>query len=253
MTEMSRIERKKKEREKAQAELARQTAPEPEIREDEIPSRQSYHEKKKNSKKKNKNRNPLFTSLAVIFLFIPIIVFLVFMYMMNQGGTNPEQYDDVFYEKSGDTGFLNEKNGGDQEADQKADSEQKAAALQEKKQENSEKTDETPKKETAQEQPTEDKKTEDKPAAAENKPAVTAKKSEDKSASTKKNTAKAPPVRQAPQPKKVIQHTVAEKEPLYRISMKYYKDRSGEEKIRNYNQLSGNNVYAGQVLDIPFY
>ncbi|MDI5789419.1 hypothetical protein PO124_16320 [Bacillus licheniformis] len=23
--------------------------------------------------------------------------------------------------------------------------------------------------------------------------------------------------------------------------------------MRNYNQLSGNNVYAGQVLDIPIY
>ncbi|MDI3411574.1 LysM peptidoglycan-binding domain-containing protein [Bacillus sonorensis] len=109
-----------------------------------------------------------------------------------------------------------------------------------------------PKKETAQEQPTEDKKTEDKPAAAENKPAVTAKNPKTSPLPQRKIPQK-PPVRQAPQPKKVIQHTVAEKETLYRISMKYYKDRSGEEKIRNYNQLSGNNVYAGQVLDIPFY
>nr|MDH3153997.1 LysM peptidoglycan-binding domain-containing protein [Bacillus licheniformis] len=67
------------------------------------------------------------------------------------------------------------------------------------------------------------------------------------------NAPQTPPVQQAPRPKKVLKHTVGEKETLFRISMKYYKNRSGEEKIRNYNQLSGNNVYAGQVLDIPIY
>ncbi|MGI6762375.1 MAG: hypothetical protein ACOX5H_14160 [Bacillus licheniformis] len=64
---------------------------------EEIPSRRTYHKKKKSSKKKNKDRNPLFTSLAVMFVFIPIIVFVVFMYMLNQGGdTDPDQYDNVF-------------------------------------------------------------------------------------------------------------------------------------------------------------
>lgn len=33
--------------------------------------------------------------------------------------------------------------------------------------------------------------------------------------------------------------------------MKYYKSRTGEEKIRAYNHLNGNDVYTGQVLDIP--
>ncbi|MFE7092823.1 LysM peptidoglycan-binding domain-containing protein, partial [Bacillus velezensis] len=54
-------------------------------------------------------------------------------------------------------------------------------------------------------------------------------------------------------PKKVrtVQHTVQPKETLYRISMKYYKSRAGEEKIRSYNGLNGNDVYTGQVLNIP--
>lgn len=53
------------------------------------------------------------------------------------------------------------------------------------------------------------------------------------------------------EPKRVVKHTVQKKETLYRISMKYYKSRSGEEKIRAYNHLNGNEVYTGQVLDIP--
>ena len=251
MTEMSRIERKKMEREKAQAELALKAQEEPQFPEEELPSRQSYREKKKSGKKKNKQRNPLFTSLAVIFLFIPIIVFLVFMYMMNQSDTNPDQYDDVFYEKSKDTSFLD-----DQAADQLADSTDQAAALQEEKADQTEgKADDQPKKEAAEERPKDEKKTEDKPSKVEkkvHKPAAAEKKAGEKTAIEKKNVVKAP-VQKAPEPKKVIQHTVGEKETLYRISMKYYKDRSGEEKIRSYNQLSGNNVYAGQVLKIPFY
>nr|MDH3153996.1 hypothetical protein [Bacillus licheniformis] len=88
---------------------------------EEIPSRRTYHKKKKSSKKKNKDRNPLFTSLAVMFVFIPIIVFVVFMYMLNQGGdTDPDQYDNVFYENKGETGMTNENQNGEQEADQKA-------------------------------------------------------------------------------------------------------------------------------------
>ncbi len=51
--------------------------------------------------------------------------------------------------------------------------------------------------------------------------------------------------------KRIVQHTVQKKETLYRISMKYYKSRSGEEKIRAYNHLNGNDVYTGQILDIP--
>ncbi|MDA7025674.1 hypothetical protein PJ311_03485 [Bacillus sp. CLL-7-23] len=82
----------------AQTDLDQKEQTELELLEDEFPSRRSYHEKKKNSKKKNQNRNPLFTILAVLFFFIPIIVFIVFMYMINQDQSDPHQYDDVFYE-----------------------------------------------------------------------------------------------------------------------------------------------------------
>ncbi len=56
MTEMSRIERKKKEQEKARAEMSREAAAAVELKtpDDDIPSRQTYHKKKKHSKKRIK-------------------------------------------------------------------------------------------------------------------------------------------------------------------------------------------------------
>ncbi|WP_246940856.1 LysM peptidoglycan-binding domain-containing protein [Bacillus pinisoli] len=49
----------------------------------------------------------------------------------------------------------------------------------------------------------------------------------------------------------VIEHTVQAGETLYLISQKYYQDRSGEKKIRDYNDLSSNYLVVGQVLKIP--
>ncbi|MBP1080479.1 MULTISPECIES: LysM peptidoglycan-binding domain-containing protein [Bacillus] len=49
----------------------------------------------------------------------------------------------------------------------------------------------------------------------------------------------------------IIQHTVKGKETLYRISMKYYNSRNGEELIREHNHLNGNEIHSGQVLEIP--
>ncbi len=175
MTEMSRIERKKREQEKASAEMNREAAAAVELEtlDEEIPSRRTYHKKKKSSKKKNKDRNPLFTSLAVMFVFIPIIVFVVFMYMLNQGGdTDPDQYDNVFYENKGETGMTNENQNGEQEADQKAASQHTAAALQEEKLKESKqpenKEDEPSKKDEQKqkERPKEAKKADEQPVAA---------------------------------------------------------------------------------------
>jgi type IV pilus assembly protein PilO len=49
----------------------------------------------------------------------------------------------------------------------------------------------------------------------------------------------------------IIEHKVQPGETLYRISQKYYNDRSGEDLIKEYNELEGNTVYTGQVLKIP--
>jgi LysM repeat protein len=55
-------------------------------------------------------------------------------------------------------------------------------------------------------------------------------------------------VEPAPQ---VIYHTVKSGENLYRISLKYYHSKAGEDSIRKANKLKGNEIYLGQVLKIP--
>ncbi|WP_010284291.1 LysM peptidoglycan-binding domain-containing protein [Bacillus timonensis] len=46
-------------------------------------------------------------------------------------------------------------------------------------------------------------------------------------------------------------HKVQADENLYRISMKYYNSRSGEELIKRWNNINGDTVVEGQVLRIP--
>jgi len=48
-----------------------------------------------------------------------------------------------------------------------------------------------------------------------------------------------------------ITHTVKTGENLYRISLKYYRSKAGEEIIRKANTLKGNEIYVGQILKIP--
>lgn len=51
--------------------------------------------------------------------------------------------------------------------------------------------------------------------------------------------------------KNLIYHTVQPKETLFRVAMKYYKSQEGIPIIRKANNLSGNEIQAGQVLKIP--
>jgi LysM repeat protein len=48
-----------------------------------------------------------------------------------------------------------------------------------------------------------------------------------------------------------VEHVVASGETLYRISMKYYNSRAGEQIISDYNNLINQQVNAGQKLTIP--
>lgn len=50
---------------------------------------------------------------------------------------------------------------------------------------------------------------------------------------------------------KEIKHVVQERETLFTISMKYYKNRNGEEIIQDENNLKDIEVTPGQVLKIP--
>lgn len=61
-----------------------------------------------------------------------------------------------------------------------------------------------------------------------------------------------PEPKQEPKPEgKVVYHTVKPQETVFRISMTYYNSQSGIEKIRQANNLNGNDIKVGQVLKIP--
>ncbi|MBS4176480.1 LysM peptidoglycan-binding domain-containing protein [Lederbergia citrea] len=60
-----------------------------------------------------------------------------------------------------------------------------------------------------------------------------------------------PVVQEETQVETVKYHTVQSGETLYRISMNYYNDQSGIEKIKQANGLTGNELSVGQTLKIP--
>ncbi|MFD1738591.1 LysM peptidoglycan-binding domain-containing protein [Bacillus salitolerans] len=49
----------------------------------------------------------------------------------------------------------------------------------------------------------------------------------------------------------IVFHTVKQEETLYSISQHYYKSRTGEELIKQWNNLNGNDIEVGRVLKIP--
>ncbi|EIJ78713.1 LysM repeat protein [Bacillus methanolicus PB1] len=52
-------------------------------------------------------------------------------------------------------------------------------------------------------------------------------------------------------PKTIIYHTVQPNETLFRIAIKYYNSKAGIDIIRDANGIQGNEIQAGQVLEIP--
>lgn len=51
--------------------------------------------------------------------------------------------------------------------------------------------------------------------------------------------------------KDIVYHKVKKGETMYRIAMKYYQSKAGMERIKAANNLSSNEITAGQVLLIP--
>ncbi|MCC9021057.1 LysM peptidoglycan-binding domain-containing protein [Bacillus nakamurai] len=259
MTEMSRVERKKAQL-RAEQQIAAAADEQIDYLEDSLPTRQSVKEERKKKeeqvKEKTKSKTPLFTFLTVLFIVVTIGVFFGLLYMTNSSRFDPNDYEDVFIDHSESAPAVIPKTDV-----QKETSETALLQKPEKKAEN---------KKEKQEKVTAPKKTAEKTAAVSEKTAAaetdTVSEKKEKPADTEYAETKQqspPAVREAtaetnkqnePETRKeqrVVKHTVQQKETLYRISMKYYKSRAGEEKIRSYNRLNGNEVYTGQVLSIP--
>ncbi|MCY8098549.1 LysM peptidoglycan-binding domain-containing protein [Bacillus atrophaeus] len=242
-----------------------------------LPSRQSVKDQRKKKQEKAKTKTPLFTVLAVLFVFVPIIVFVSLLYFTKSDPFNPNKdYEDVFIDSSQskyeslpkarkqqeteDTVALQDsaKKTKDQETDKKT--EDLESSVSKKEQAKGNKPSESKKEQAEDNKPSENKKepTEEKESSIHKKVDTKAnEKSESKASAAaapeetktvQKDTQQAQAKEDAT---RVVKHTVKKKETLYRISMKYYKSRAGEDKIRNYNNLNGNEVYTGQVLNIP--
>lgn len=211
-----------------------------------FPTREDFHEYKKQRTKKV--RNPLFTTLAIIFPIIVIGVFFLLIYYTSEGIKHNNQNQDVYKidnTSSADTdpvpsALVETKNDSNADKTDASDEQKKKQAEEKEKQQSKEKVEQRKKEQAAKE-----KEEREKEAAAK-------KREEQRLAVQKQQEQKKQ--RETEEKKKqirVVQHTVGPKENLYRISMKYYQNRSGEEKIRAYNHLKGNSVYNGQVLNIP--
>ncbi|MBD3858682.1 LysM peptidoglycan-binding domain-containing protein [Bacillus sp. 28A-2] len=213
-----------------------------------FPTREDFHEYKKQRTKKV--RNPLFTTLAIIFPIIVIGVFFLLIYYTSQE-VNHNNNQGVYIDKtsSADTdpvpsALVETKNDSSDDKADASDEEKKKKEADKEKQQSKEKAEQKKKEQAAKEK-------------AEREKAAAAKKREQqqlalqKQQEEKKRKEAEEKKKQEEKPVRVVQHTVGPKENLYRISMKYYQNRSGEEKIKAYNHLKGNSVYSGQVLNIP--
>ncbi|MGE6629498.1 LysM peptidoglycan-binding domain-containing protein [Bacillus sp. NPDC077027] len=246
MEEMSRIKRKKQQLTKLHDDIEdNRREQEVETSDDStFPSREDFHDYKKQRTKKV--RNPLFTTLAIIFPIIVIGVFFILIYYTTEEINNNNQGVYIDHSTSADTDPVKSALA---ETKNEAVSEKKIAKA-EKKQAAEEKAKEKKRaKEKAEQKKADKEKQQREKAAAEKKQeevrlaALKKREEEQKQAEKKKEEEK--------KYTRVVKHTVGPKETLYRISMKYYQNRSGEEKIRAYNNLRDNSVYSGQVLNIP--
>ncbi|MGD6795268.1 LysM peptidoglycan-binding domain-containing protein [Metabacillus indicus] len=193
------------------------------------PSRSEIHKKKE--KKKSPYKYPAVTLLAIFFFLLPIGFYYTISYFDERSktvdGENISDYEDVLI-KYGDE----EEQETDDQSSQAPDESDSAADLE---------------------------------GQTEQTETMTA--SADLSAGTNLQE-KEPETKPEPQPEKepkpepeaaaepkenyrIVEHTVGPEDNLYRISVKYYGGRSGEDLIKQWNQLSGDSVYEGQVLKIP--
>lgn len=213
-----------------------------------FPTREDFHEYKKQRTKKV--RNPLFTTLAIIFPIIVVTVFFLLIYYTSKE-INDNNNQGVYIDKTSSadtdpvpTALVETKNDSSADKADASDDEKKKKDADKEKQRSKEKAEQKKKEQAAKEK-------------AEREKAEAAKKREQqqlalqKQQEEKKRKEAEEKKKQEEKPVRVVQHTVGPEENLYRISMKYYQNRSGEEKIRAYNHLKGNSVYSGQVLNIP--
>lgn len=177
------------------------------------PSRSEVHKKRR--KQKRKMKYPLLRFLTFLFILVPIVVLILTYYFeqkrLHPSGVNPSDYDAVIIE--------HHKGNTEKPADQPNSMVDDVDKEGEEKNNSEETKSESEQKEDH--------------TSLQNK--------RDDGAEGEMTDESG----------RVITHVVQPNETLYKISMKYYQTREGEQLIRKWNNLQGNEIYVGQVLKIP--
>jgi LysM repeat protein len=190
------------------------------VEQDNLPPREQIHRQKR-KKTKMKIKYPVIRLLVLSFVLLPIIIFSMNSYFNDKTRGGAEKttaatsgYETVKFEETNT----------DQIVEEAKEEEQEEAVVEVDMAVESEQNEEV--------------------TTPENVPVENGAESSETPASTN-NTETTNPQ------SKIILHTVQPGENLFRISMKYYNSKAGEEIIKKANKLLNENVYAGQVLKIP--
>lgn len=186
---------------------------------DQLPPREQVHREKR-KKTKLKVKYPVIRILVLFFILMPIVIFSAYTYL--EEGKKSNRTEKVTGDSSGYEVINFEKS--ETESSTESDEEEKTVESDE---------------EAIEVQKTV-------------LPDTTIKSTESTDKGTDKNAGTSTePVSAKSDSNKVIYHTVKKGENLYRISLKYYHSKAGEEVIRKANNLKGDEIYLGQVLEIP--
>lgn len=206
-----------------------------------LPPRSEVHKKKK-TKKKVKMKYPLIRFLVILFILLPIMVLSILYYLEQKRSTTVEG------EEENKAVIVRYSDSSPQNHEPVESGEGEYSVTEEMTSNNERKGAEPIQNEEKQAVESEGKTTEshefgqDKnDVAVEEQPSKS--ESQGSSSSPKTSTKET----------KVITHVVKEEETLFRIAMKYYGSREGEDIIRRYNNLQGNDIYVGQKLKIPLH
>ncbi|MGM0828180.1 MAG: LysM peptidoglycan-binding domain-containing protein [Bacillota bacterium] len=195
-----------------------------------LPARSEVHREKK---KKNKWRMkyPLISMLLLFFILLPLTVFSIYSYFDSRNGplvVMSEDVDDVE-----EVSYDQSDNGNEESLGESGSIEEEATVIDKKE----ESLNEDAASMTGKEQP------------ASTEPASPSPEQESAEEKPKKEVDEEPVEEQPAY--KIVNHTVAPQETLYRIAMKYYNSQSGVERIKEWNNIHNNEIQSGQVLEIP--
>nr|WP_263325874.1 LysM peptidoglycan-binding domain-containing protein [Neobacillus sp. Marseille-Q6967] len=195
-----------------------------------LPPREQVHREKR-KKTKLKLKYPVIRILVLFFILLPVVIFSVYSYLEGGEIKNTEKV-------SGDTNGYEVINF-EKETTNKAEETKEEEPKDEKKEEPDAKTDISNEAVEVQEPVVPDS-----PALESTEAAAISPNGDGKNSSPKVETTKS-------SSSKVVYHTVKQGENLYRIALKYYGSKAGEDIIRKANNISGNEIRLGQVLKIP--